>query len=92
MLPVLGGLGARPGAPVPDGRALLLTGTVPASRVHALERRLPELTGGEGVLETEFAHYRPVEGPPPRRARTDHDPLDRDAYLLRVVRGVRSRP
>jgi ribosomal protection tetracycline resistance protein len=39
-------------------------------------------------LESTFAGYRPVRGTPPTRARTDHDPLDRKAYLLHVLRRV----
>jgi ribosomal protection tetracycline resistance protein len=35
---------------------------LPAARVPALQRQLPELTGGEGVLEANFAGYRPVRG------------------------------
>jgi ribosomal protection tetracycline resistance protein len=33
---------------------------LPAGRVRDLQRQLPELTGGEGVLETHFAGYRRV--------------------------------
>jgi ribosomal protection tetracycline resistance protein len=43
---------------------------VAAARAHELQRDLPALTGGEGVLESEFAGYRPVVGPPPRRRAT----------------------
>ncbi|MFE7133197.1 GTP-binding protein [Streptomyces sp. NPDC057638] len=88
LLPVLGGLGATAVTPVRSGAALALEGEVPAARVHLFQRRLPSLTRGEGLLETEFARYRPVRGRPPRRPRTDLDPLNRDAYLLRTVRRV----
>jgi len=54
--------------------------------VHDLERQLPTLTRGEGVLESVFDHYEPVRGPVPERARTDHDPLHRKEYLLAVRR------
>lgn len=37
--------------------ATVLEGFVPAARVHELRRRLPSLTRGEGVLESEFDHY-----------------------------------
>ena len=37
----------------------MLTGEIPAARVHELQQQLPALTRGEGVLETEFAGYRP---------------------------------
>ncbi|MFC7106007.1 hypothetical protein ACFQQB_39725 [Nonomuraea rubra] len=56
--------------------------------MHGLERRLPGLTRGEGVLECGFDRYEPVRGPIPERPRTDHNPLDRKEYLLHVVRRV----
>jgi ribosomal protection tetracycline resistance protein len=56
--------------------------------VHELERQLPTLTHGEGVLECAFDHYEPVRGEVPERPRTDHNPLERKEYLLRVVRRV----
>ena len=51
-----------------------------------LRQQLPALTRGEGVVEGSFGSYEPVRGPVPSRARTDHNPLDRKEYLLRVVR------
>ncbi|MEV4332737.1 hypothetical protein AB0K02_19720 [Streptomyces sp. NPDC049597] len=56
-----------------------------------MKRRLPRLASGEGVLESAFARYGPVQGPPPRRPRSDHAPLDRRTYLLRVVRRTGAR-
>jgi ribosomal protection tetracycline resistance protein len=41
---------------------------------------------GEGLLETDLDHYRPVTGIPPSRPRTDANPLNRKEYLLRVTR------
>jgi ribosomal protection tetracycline resistance protein len=66
----------------------VVAGEVPASQVHRLTQRLPGLTRGEGVLEAAFDHYRPVRGPVPSRPRTDHNPLNRKAYLLHVLRRV----
>jgi ribosomal protection tetracycline resistance protein len=92
VLPVLATLDAVPrGATLPGG-TYLLDGEVPAGRVHALEQRLPSLTRGEGTLESEFDHYRPVRGPVPSRPRWDHDPLNRKDYLLAVTRRVTARP
>ncbi|GIG61536.1 tetracycline resistance protein [Longispora fulva] len=88
VLPVLGRLGAVPSAPVVQGSSCVLEGTIPAARVHELERRLPGLTRGEGVLEYAFDRYRPVGAPVPERPRTDHNPLRREEYLLHVVRRV----
>ena len=79
---------AVPLASTVDGGTGVLTGEVPAARLHDLERALPSPTRGEGVLETEFDSYRPVTGSPPSRPRTDDNPLDRKEYLLHVNRRV----
>jgi ribosomal protection tetracycline resistance protein len=47
---------------------------MPAARLRYLQRRLPGLTGGEGVIETAFEGYDRVSGPPPRRRRMTPDP------------------
>ncbi|MFB6816666.1 GTP-binding protein [Streptomyces sp. NPDC056347] len=88
VLPVLARLRAVPGTPAPHGALCVVEGEIPAAEVHGLQQRLPSLTRGEGVLESGFAHYRPVAGTPPHRPRTDRDPLHRKEYLLRTVRGV----
>jgi ribosomal protection tetracycline resistance protein len=84
--PVLAAHRAVPLASTIRGDAYLLEGDVPVARLHELERALPSPTRGEGVLESAFNSYRPVPGAPPRRPRTDANPLDRKEYLLRVVR------
>jgi ribosomal protection tetracycline resistance protein len=38
-----------------------------ATRLHELQRQLPDLTGGEGTLESRFDGYEPVRGRPPAR-------------------------
>ena len=92
VLSALSRLRAIPYAPQLRGAECLLEGMLPAASVHELEQRLPALTRGEGVLESEFDHYAPVTGPVPQRPRTDDDPLHRKEYLLRVERRVRSLP
>ncbi|WP_406069225.1 GTP-binding protein [Micromonospora sp. NBC_01638] len=91
LLPALSRLDAVPTHTTGQGASYLVEGEIPAGLVHALERRLPTLTRGEGVLETEFDRYRPVRGPAPTRARWDHNPLDRKEYLLAVARRVGGR-
>jgi ribosomal protection tetracycline resistance protein len=88
VLGALARLGAVKQAPVVRGSASLVAGEIPARRVQDLRQQLPGLTGGEGVLESEFARYREVRGEVPVRLRTDHNPLCREEYLLRVQRGV----
>jgi ribosomal protection tetracycline resistance protein len=80
-------LRAVPQTPETRGSSCTLEGEIPADRVHELERRLPALTRGEGVLlECAFDRYEPVRGKIPARPRSDHNPLDRKEYLLRVTR------
>ncbi|MEU4795961.1 translation factor GTPase family protein [Streptomyces sp. NPDC023327] len=86
VLPALARLRAVPHTPTASGASYRLEGDIPAQQVHALEQLLPGLTRGEGEWESAFHHYEPVRGAPPARERTDHDPLHRKEYLLRVVR------
>jgi ribosomal protection tetracycline resistance protein len=86
---------AVPGSPNISRRVCTLAGEIRAARLHDLQSRLPDLTRGEGVLESTFGGYRPVTGEPPSRPRTDHNPLDRADYLRRlkgVTIGDPSRP
>jgi ribosomal protection tetracycline resistance protein len=69
VLAALGRLSAGAATPSPRGELSVLETALPASRVQDLRRQLPGLTGGEGVLEAEFAGYRPVTGEPPVRRR-----------------------
>ncbi|GIF22273.1 ribosomal protection tetracycline resistance protein [Actinoplanes tereljensis] len=87
VLPLLARLRAIPLSTGPAG----IDGEIPAAMVHQLQRRLPALTRGEGVLDSAFDHYAPVRGPAPSRDRTGPDPLDRKEYLLRVVRRAGAR-
>ena len=83
---VLAGHRAVPLASAARGGTAVLEGEVPAARLHELERALPSPSRGEAVLESSFDSYRPVGGEPPRRSRTDFNPLDRKEYLLHVNR------
>jgi ribosomal protection tetracycline resistance protein len=87
-LPALARHGGIPEQQLITGPAAAVDGLLPAARVHEFEQQLPGLTSGEGVLECVFDHYEQVRGPVPSRPRTDHNPLDRKEYLLRVNRGV----
>jgi ribosomal protection tetracycline resistance protein len=88
VVPVLARLGGIPETQVTTGSAASVDGLIPAAKVHDMERQLPTLTSGEGVIEAVFDHYEPVRGPAPSRPRSDHNPLDRKEYLLRVTRGA----
>ncbi|MFL5942418.1 MAG: GTP-binding protein [Gaiellaceae bacterium] len=69
VLAALGRLGAGAGTPAQRGELSVLETVLPASSVQDLRRQLPGLTGGEGVIESEFAGYQPVTGDPPTRRR-----------------------
>ncbi|MCZ4121944.1 elongation factor G [Streptomyces sp. H39-S7] len=86
VLPVLARLRAVPHSSAAHGSSYVVEGAIPAASVHGLERQLPSLTRGEGVLECAFDHYQPVRGEVPTRPRSDHDPLNRREYLMRVAR------
>lgn len=83
LLPALAQLGAIPEPPTTTG---VIVGEIPAAQVHALRQQLPALTRGEGLLESEFERYQPARGATPQRTRRGHDPRDREAYVLRVLR------
>ncbi|MHB8468447.1 MAG: GTP-binding protein [Gaiellaceae bacterium] len=86
VLPALARLGAAVELPSLQGELAGVEAVLPAARLHDLQRQLPGLTRGEGVLESRFAGYRPVIGDQPARRRTTPDPLNRREYLLRVTR------
>jgi ribosomal protection tetracycline resistance protein len=54
-------------APALRGELAIVESVLPAVRADELQRELPRVTGGEGVLERTFEGYRRVQGDPPRR-------------------------
>ena len=60
VLAAVARLDAELDPPVVDEHAAHVEALVPAARLHELQRSLPGLTGGEGVLESELAGYRPA--------------------------------
>jgi ribosomal protection tetracycline resistance protein len=91
VLPALARLHAAAHVPAQHGSTTWLEGDIPAGSVHALRLRLPQLTRGEGVLESTFARYEPVVGAISSRERSDHNPLNREEYLLHVGRRISHR-
>ena len=86
VLAAFGRLGAAAALPTTRGELSVLETSLPASGVQELRRQLPGLTGGEGVLDSEFAGYQPVTGDLPSRRRTTPDPRNLDEYLAQVGR------
>ena len=71
VLPALARLGAAVEAPSLSDAAAAIEAVLPAALVDGLQRELPRLTHGEGVLESTFAGYERVSGDPPRRRRSE---------------------
>jgi len=72
-------------APAVRGDLAVIETLLPAARVQQLQRHVPGLTAGEGVVETTFGGYQPLSGSPPSRRRTTVSPLSRDEYLAHVT-------
>jgi ribosomal protection tetracycline resistance protein len=60
VIGALARLGAAVEAPIVGERRTVVECLLAAAHLHTLQGRLPGLTGGEGVLESSFAGYRPA--------------------------------
>jgi len=87
MSALLGRVGATISASATTDGWTRYTGHVRSAAVAGLAGRLPDLTGGEAILQTGFDHYAPVAGGPvPVRPRSGVDPRDRAAWFRTVSR------
>jgi ribosomal protection tetracycline resistance protein len=84
---LLGRLGATTSESVTGNGWTRYRGHVRSAQVAELASRLPDLTGGEAILQTEFDHYAPVtESAPPARPRTGVDPRNRHEWFRAMPR------
>ena len=60
VLPALARLGASVETPSPNGELSTVEAVMPVTAADELQRQLPGLTGGEGVVESTFAGYKPT--------------------------------
>jgi ribosomal protection tetracycline resistance protein len=60
VLPALARLRAAVETPSPNGELSTIEAVLPVTGADELQRELPGLTGGEGVVESTFAGYQPV--------------------------------
>jgi ribosomal protection tetracycline resistance protein len=67
VLPALSRLGAAVEPPLPRDELSTVSAVLPAALADELQRQLPGLTRGEGVVESSFAGYQPVNGEQPTR-------------------------
>ena len=86
VMPALARLGAAVEASSPKGDLSVVQTILPAAQAHDLQRQLPRLTGGEGVLESTFAGYQPLAGEPPTRRRMTANPLNLGEYMTHLAR------
>jgi ribosomal protection tetracycline resistance protein len=91
VLAALARLGAAVETPLPQRRLALIEAVLSGQLAHGLQRELPGLTGGEGVLDSSFAGYRAVSGEQPVRHRTTANPLDLGEYMMQFARAARSQ-
>jgi ribosomal protection tetracycline resistance protein len=91
VLAELTALGAAVDAQTVRGDDVTIEAVLRAADVPNLYRKLPALTGGEGVAEASLAGYQPTQGKPPSRRRTTVNPLHRQEYLASLSGHV-SRP
>ncbi|MFJ6324892.1 MULTISPECIES: GTP-binding protein [unclassified Rhizobium] len=61
-----------------------LEGTVASALIQGIQKQLPGLTSGAGVLDHSFDHYARIGGPPPLRQRAGANPFHRADYLQRI--------
>jgi ribosomal protection tetracycline resistance protein len=85
VMPALARLGAAVETPSLQGKLSTIKAVLPAARADDLQRQLPALTRGEGVLESSFAGYQPVSGNQPTRRRTSANPLNLDEYMMHLA-------
>ena len=81
MTAVLSRFGGVVQSSLTRGAYTVIEAILPILQSADLQRQLPQLTSGEGVLETRVVGYRPVLGDAPTRPRTAPSPLDLKAYL-----------
>jgi ribosomal protection tetracycline resistance protein len=86
VLAALARLGAVVQTPSLQGELATIETVLRAARVQHLQRQLPALTAGEGVLESDFGGYQAVRGAPPTRRRMTANPLNREEYMMHLAR------
>lgn len=86
VLATVGRLGGTPLTTDQAGAYVRIEGHIAAAHLRGVSSRLPDITGGAGVMTSELDHYRPVQGDPPDRPRIGPHPLDREAWFRKMPR------
>lgn len=61
-----------------------LDGTIASSMIPGIQKQLPGLSSGMGMLDHSFDHYAPTIGQQRLRPRTRSNPFDRADYMQRI--------
>ena len=72
--------------PVLHNESFCLTGTLPMAQTENFKRILHSFTEGEGVFIARSCGYSKIDSKFPSRKRVDYNPLNRNDYLLHVLR------
>jgi ribosomal protection tetracycline resistance protein len=88
VLTALGRKGASIDEVTAEGELSFVRATLTSEETVDLQRSLPALTGGEGLVESAYSGYRPRRGSAPRRQRTTVSPLDRQSYIAQFGRHI----
>ncbi|HTT88590.1 MAG TPA: hypothetical protein VMF65_03490 [Acidimicrobiales bacterium] len=86
VLTALGNAGASIEEVTAEGELSFVRATLTSEEALDLQRSLPALTGGEGLVDSAYCGYRRCKGPAPLRQRTTVSPLDRQSYLAQLGR------
>lgn len=86
VLATVGRLGGRVTGQFAAGGVTRAGVVLPVAQVRSLQRRLPGLSMGEGVLEARPGGYQPVGQDAPTRERSRPSPLDREQWLASLAR------
>jgi len=78
---LLSRVGAAVQSSITQGQYTVIETVLPVIRANDVQRQLPELTKGEGVLETVPAGYKSLSGDQPARMRSSANPLNLKEYL-----------
>ena len=86
---LLSRVGADVQSSITQGQYTVIETVLPVIRANDVQRQLPELTKGEGVLETVPAGYKSLSGDQPTRMRSSANPLNLREYLSALPLAVR---
>jgi len=92
VLAAVARLGGAVEAPSLRGDLSAIETVLAAARAQELQRQLPGLSGGEGVVEANFSGYQPVRGAPRSRRSATANPLNREEYMLHLARRAVGAP